>query len=188
MSDTSVLDPNSSDGSVFCGKANLWFPHIYAEFFGEARKNGLPEWPSYELSSSPKTETETCRRIEWLENSAPTSLLIKNHKTRKEAIAFFDGILAFDPSQRLSDIVETRYGIFTISRIPTYASWPTPMVVFVTHYPAENLVGTDDYWEFAISSKGEVIEGNNVFHPHDVDFDVPEVNELTLPFGSRRII
>jgi hypothetical protein len=60
-------------------------------------------------------ECVECRTIDRLEKSAPSSILIKNHKTKAEAMAFGDGIIAFHPPQRLSDIVETGYGIFTIS-------------------------------------------------------------------------
>ncbi len=181
----------ASAGSVFCPEAGIWFPCVYRVHWSKDVEPEPPAWPSYSLDTTGFDESARLEKIGKLDPGSPTSVLVKRHGSRQEALGFSSGIDVFDPSQIGSGIFCNGDGVFTISSIPTYKVWPAPLLIYQTDHPANNFVGSNT-WILGITPQGEYIEGDDVFFPgmprlpdvisEDFFLDEPAPGQWTNPF------
>jgi len=121
-------------------------------------------WPSYTLEPDRFDKSARLQNIGRLDSDAPTSVLVKRHGSREEALGFRSAIAVFDPSQIGCRLFRDGVGIFTISCIPTYKVWPGPLLIYQTEHPADNIVGWNT-WTLGITPDGKHIIGDDVFFP-----------------------
>jgi hypothetical protein len=151
MSDSPNAKHHETHGSVFCPQASLWFPTVYQLTWPHLQGQNSTTWPHFTIDKSGYDETARLSQIASLPANAAMSILIKHHRTKEEAVAFLSAISIFDPSQHCSGFTETRYGLFTLSAIPTYHPWPGPLLIFETTSASSPFGTHDGFWTHAIA-------------------------------------
>lgn len=191
----SLRGGGAQKGNIYCAPASLWVPFVYKVAWPQDAALEIDGWPQYALDPSIFEGYAHIEQISRLDAKSPTSVLIKNHPNRAAASAFLSAVAIFDPSQHCSSFAQTRAGVFTISQIPTYAPWPSPLLVYDVSYPTNDILGFDA-WIVGVTTDGEELHGDSVFFPgspglvHQPNGDIlledPAPNELTAPFASPR--
>lgn len=195
---SNIVDLSSSrtqNGNIYCAPASVWVPFVYKVTWPRDVAPELEGWPQYALDPSGFEGRAHIEQISRLDANSPTSVLVRRHPNRSAAGAFLSAVAIFDPSQNCTSFTQTPGGLFTISQIPTYAPWPSPLLIYDISYRTNDIFGFG-VWVTGVTTDGVEIHGDDVFFPgspslvHQPNGDIlladPAPNELTAPFASPR--
>jgi hypothetical protein len=151
-------------GGIYCPPREIYFPLLYRvvqtvtqsqiDAVGLTKFEPINDYVHYTISEDTEyfgTITREVVRGIWPGDR--DSIVIRHHRNYNQASAYLVGALDASGDKASDSIYQTEAGIFTMIRRPTAPHWPSPMVIYVADYPADNAIGSAT-WEVATTPDG----------------------------------
>jgi hypothetical protein len=159
-------------GRVYCPPLNIHFPQLFrtvqtvtqADLDALGRTDAAPieRFIDYTLHEDAEyfgtVEREAVRCITEADQE---SIVVRHHRDMKEAVAYLNAVADLQGGAAINPICYTKEGLFTLAHRSTESAWPGPMVIYLATYPADNPVGSDE-WYIGIAPDGATMQGEDL--------------------------